>query len=128
MFGAKVMSARIRNGERISMTTNTPEPTIEPELVCLDELDGAPHAMVFERDAPRTIRLTLEADQRLPAHRHPGTDIVCHLVKGELDLALDGECHRLAAGDLLQFSGEHEISPTAIEDSVAVLMFAPHDG
>ena len=108
--------------------TATPEPATDPECVCLDELNGAPHAVVFERDAPRTIRLTLDADQQLPAHCHPGMDIVCHLVEGELDLALDGERHHLDAGDLLRFSGEHEISPTAIADSVAVLVFAPHEG
>ena len=108
--------------------TATPEPATDPERVCLDELEGAPHAVVFERDAPRTVRLTLDADQRLPAHRHPGTDVVCHLVEGELDLALDGEHHQLAAGDLLRFSGEHEVSPRAIEDSIAVLVFAPHEG
>ena len=107
------------------MTATEPEPTIEPEHVCLDRLEGAPHAVVFERDAPRTIRLTLESDQQLPTHCHPDTDIVCHLVEGELDLALDDESHHLAAGDLLRFSGDHEISPTAIEDSVAVLVFAP---
>lgn len=111
------------------MTTTESEPMTEPEPehVRLDELDGAPHAVVFEHDAPRTIRLTLEADQQLPAHRHPDTDIVCHLVEGELDLALDGESHRLATGDLLRFSGDHEIAPTAIEDSVAVLVFAPQE-
>ena len=109
------------------MTTNTPEPATEPELACLDELDGEPHAVVFEHDAPRTIRLTLDADQRLPAHRHRGTDIVCHLVEGELDLTLNDTIHRLTAGDLLRFSGERKISPIAIEDSVAVLVFAPHN-
>ena len=107
--------------------TATPEPATDPECVRLDELEGTPHAVVFERDAPRTIRLTLDADQQLPAHRHPGMDVVCHLVEGELDLALDGERHRLAAGDLLRFSGDHEISPTAIEDSVAVLVFSPQE-
>ncbi|WP_256685335.1 cupin domain-containing protein [Halococcus qingdaonensis] len=101
------------------------EPMTEPECVCLDELEGAPHAVVFDRDTPRTIRLTLGSEQQLPGHRHPGTNVVCHLVAGELDLTLDGESHRLAAGDLLRFSGDREISPTAIEDSVAVLVFAP---
>ena len=111
------------------MTTTEPEsePATEPERVTLDELEGTPHAVVFDRDAPRTVRLTLESDQQLPAHRHPGTDVVCHLVEGELDLALDGDSHRLAAGDLFRFSGDREISPTAIEDSVAVLVFAPQD-
>lgn len=107
------------------MTATEAEPESEPERVHLDELEGAPHAVVFERDAPRTIRLTLESDRQLPAHRHPNTDVVCHLVEGELDLTLDGESYRLATGDLLRFSSDCEISPTAIEDSVAVLVFAP---
>jgi quercetin dioxygenase-like cupin family protein len=111
----------------MTATESEPESMTEPERVRLDELDGAPHAVVFEHDAPRTIRLTLESDQQLPAHRHPDTDIVCHLVEGELDLALDGESHRLGAGDLLRFSGDREIAPTAIEDSVAVLVFAPQE-
>ena len=102
-----------------------PEPSTEPELVCLSELDRRPHAVVFEHDAPRTIRLTLDAGQQLPAHHHPSTNIVLHLLDGELDLALDGESYALTAGDLIRFSGEHEISPTAVEDSVALLVFAP---
>lgn len=96
-----------------------------PEHTTLSELDKTPHAELFERDQPRAVRLELEAGEGVPAHRHPGTDIVLHLLSGRLTLSLDDERYDLTAGELLQFSGEHEIEPRATEDSTAVIVFAP---
>lgn len=78
-----------------------------------------------ERQAPKTIRLALEAGESVPRHSHPGEDVVLHLVEGRLELELDDERYDLAAGDLVRFAGEREVSPTAVEDSVAVIVFAP---
>jgi quercetin dioxygenase-like cupin family protein len=96
-----------------------------PEITTLADLEEMPHAEVFERDAPQTIRLALDAGERIPPHRHPGTDIVCCLLDGRLELSLDDEEFSLAAGDVARFSGDREISPRATADSTALLVFAP---
>ncbi|AFK19870.1 cupin domain-containing protein [Haloferax mediterranei ATCC 33500] len=95
------------------------------EHTSLDELPEETHAEVFEAHRPRTVRLTLEQGEKIPAHTHPGMDIVLHLVSGHLELSLDDETVDVHPGELVQFSGERDISPRAVDDSTAVLVFAP---
>jgi|GEM_PF-436480 len=108
----------------MTATTHS-DSTTEPEITCLDSLEKTPHAEVFDHDMPRTVRLKLDAGQQMPPHRHPGTDIVLHLLTGKLDLVLDEDTYALTPGDLIRFGGEREISPCAIEDSIAVVVFTP---
>ncbi|MFB6160723.1 MAG: cupin domain-containing protein [Haloferacaceae archaeon] len=96
-----------------------------PEITSLDGLTKTPHAEVFDEHRPRAVRLRLGAGERVPEHRHPGTNVVLHLVSGRLELALDGETHELEPGQLVRFGGEREVSPRAIEASTAVVVFAP---
>ncbi|MFW5903737.1 MAG: cupin domain-containing protein [Halolamina sp.] len=96
-----------------------------PERTSLDELTATPHAEVFEKRQPRTVRLQLDADERIPAHTHPGTDVVLHLLSGRLDLWLDETRYELEPGQLVRFSGEREVSPHAREPSTAIVVFAP---
>lgn len=95
------------------------------EVTTLDDLETTPHAEVFEHGHPRTVRLQLEADGRVPPHRHPDTDVVLHLLSGRLELTLDGESYELAPGHLVRFSGDREVSPRAVEPSTAIVFFAP---
>jgi quercetin dioxygenase-like cupin family protein len=97
------------------------------EITNLGELDSTPHADVFDRRRPRTVRLSLDEGERVPPHAHPGFDVVLHLLTGRLKLELDGDAYDLEPGDLVQFSGEREVSPRAIERSTAVVVFAPAD-
>jgi quercetin dioxygenase-like cupin family protein len=99
-----------------------------PEVTTLAELEETPHAEVFDRREPRTVRLSLDADERVPPHTHPGTNVVLHLLDGRLEVSLDDEVHELSAGDLVRFSGEREVSPHALDPSVAVVVFAPATG
>lgn len=94
------------------------------EIVSLNSLTEEPHAEVFDGD-PRTVRLELSAGESIPAHTHPRTDIVLHLLDGQLELTLGEERHELDAGDIAQFSGDREISPRALDDATALLVFAP---
>ncbi|WP_458208518.1 cupin domain-containing protein [Haladaptatus sp. NG-SE-30] len=96
-----------------------------PEITNLDDLESTPHAEVFDQQAPRTVRLQLEAGQRIPPHQHPGEDIVLHLLSGHIGLELGDEQCDLHPGDIARFSGNQDISPAAVEESVAVLVFAP---
>lgn len=96
-----------------------------PEIRTLTELDGKPHATVFRGSEPRTIRLTLDADESVDPHRHPGRSIVFYLVEGAIMLQLGGDTHELTAGDIARFDGEQEIAPTATADSTALIVLAP---
>lgn len=96
-----------------------------PEITALKELTKTPHAEVFDRQEPRTVRLQLDAGEQMPPHTHPGTDIVLYLVSGHLELWLDDDCHEMTPEQLARFSGEREISPHALEPSTAIVVFAP---
>jgi quercetin dioxygenase-like cupin family protein len=91
----------------------------------LSELDGTPHANVFPEAEPKTIRLTLEAGDTLPAHQHPNRDIVFFVREGALDLHVGGETHVLEGGDIARFAGEQDISPAARTDTTALIVLAP---
>lgn len=96
-----------------------------PERTTIDELEKTPHAEVFEERKPRAVRLQLNADERVPAHTHPRTNIVLYLLSGHLDLSLDGKTYHLRGGDAMRFSGEREIEPHAVDRSTALVVFAP---
>lgn len=96
-----------------------------PEITVIDELTETPHAEVFEERTPRTVRLELGTDESVPPHTHPGTNVVLHLCSGRLELALDDEQYELHPGEIAQFSGDREISPHAVEQSTAIIVFAP---
>ncbi|SFC43808.1 Cupin domain-containing protein [Halobiforma haloterrestris] len=98
-----------------------------PERTSLESLTDTPHAVAFD-DEPRTVRLELEADQRIPEHRHPESHVLFHVLSGAVDLDLDGETYDLEAGDLVRFDGDSEVSPHAIEESTALVVFAPKTG
>jgi len=96
-----------------------------PETATLDGLEQTPHAEMFEAGRPRTVRLELDAEQRIPPHTHPGKDIVLHLLSGRLELSLNDETYDLHPNELIRFSGEREVSPDAVEESTALIVFAP---
>jgi quercetin dioxygenase-like cupin family protein len=60
----------------------------------------------------------------VPAHAHPGRQIVFYVVEGEVELTLDGDDHRVTAGDVAQFDGDQDIAPRAVEDSTALIVLA----
>ncbi|WP_277554054.1 cupin domain-containing protein [Halobaculum limi] len=91
----------------------------------LSDLDATPHATVFPDAEPRTIRLALDAGERVDPHSHPGRDVLIHVLDGAIDLHVDEETHALSGGDLTQFKGEREVSPVATEDSLALVVLAP---
>lgn len=97
----------------------------EPETVRLDDLDGEPHASVFPGEEPKTVRLSLAAGEGVAEHNHPDRTVVFHALEGAFDVALDGETHRVEAGELLRFDGERSVEPTAREDGTALIVLAP---
>lgn len=91
----------------------------------LSDLEGTPHANVFPDAEPKTIRLTLDADQNVAPHTHPDREIVLYLVEGRIELQVGDQTDELTAGDIARFDGEQEISPRAIEASTALIVLAP---
>ncbi|MFC4405938.1 cupin domain-containing protein [Haloarchaeobius iranensis] len=92
------------------------------DVVSLPELTDAPHATVFEAP-PKVVRLELQADQRLPAHRHPDDVVLFHVVDGAVDLSLGDDVLELEAGELARFDGDVDISPHAREASTVLVTF-----
>jgi len=93
------------------------------ELVHLPDREDDGRGILFE-GAPKTVRLALEAGDRVPPHQHPDREVVCYVIDGELEIDLGEETHDLVAGDAARFSGDQDISPKAREDSVALLVLA----
>lgn len=96
-----------------------------PEVTSLETLEEAPHAEVFEERTPRTVRLQLDADERVPKHRHPESNVIIHVIDGAVDLTLGEEVYDLESGDVVRFDGDQDVSPDAVEDSTALVVFAP---
>jgi uncharacterized protein (DUF2249 family) len=99
--------------------------TGEIDRVSLDDLDDEPHADVFPGKTPKTVRLSLATGECVPAHDHPDRTVLFHLLSGKMDLQLDGETHRVEAGDVVRFGGESEVQPTAVDPSTALIVLAP---
>jgi quercetin dioxygenase-like cupin family protein len=95
-----------------------------PELAAISDLDGRPHAHVFPESEPRTVRLELDAGERVPTHQHPDRDVVCHVIDGELDVTLGDSEVTVSAGEVARFDGAQDISPEATEASTALLVLA----
>ncbi|ADB60646.1 Cupin 2 conserved barrel domain protein [Haloterrigena turkmenica DSM 5511] len=104
--------------------TDTDQLATRTERRRLDDLEETPHAHVFDGE-PRTVRLELAAGEGVPAHRHPERTIVCHVLKGTLEIRLGDEEYVLEAGELLKFDGRQEIAPEARTDATALLVLAP---
>lgn len=98
-----------------------------PPFTSLDEHDAAPHANLFPESEPRTIKLTLDAGERVPGHSHPGRRIVFVLLDGTIELHLGDDTHDLTAGDVAHFDGDQEIAPRASEPSTALIVLASNE-
>ncbi|MGB9931701.1 cupin domain-containing protein [Haloarcula amylolytica] len=94
----------------------------ETERATLDG-DGDGRTRLFDGE-PKTIRLTLDAGESIPAHKHPGRDIVFLLRSGAVDLTLGDETLSLSPGEIVRFDGDQDISPAATADSEALLVLA----
>lgn len=73
---------------------------------------------------PRTVLLSLAADERVPAHSHPERAVVFHVLDGEIELSLDDETETLQAGEIARFDGDCDISPYAPTESRALVLLA----
>lgn len=91
------------------------------------EADEPGRRSLFEGE-PRTVLLSLAADERVPAHSHPDRGVVFQVLSGEIDLSLDDETSTLAAGDIVRFDGDCDISPHARTDARALVVLGTLPG
>ncbi|ELY83919.1 cupin domain-containing protein [Natrinema gari] len=98
-----------------------------PDITSIDRLEDAPHAEVFADHSPRTVRLRLSADERVPKHRHPESNVVLYVRSGAIELTLGDEVYDPESGDAVQFDGDQDVSPYAVDDSTALVVFAPKE-
>lgn len=95
-----------------------------PQIQDIGELTGEPHANPFPDAEPKTVRLKLDDGESVPAHSHPGRDIVFYMVEGELELTLGDDTHQLTAGDVARFDGNQDIAPEAVRETTALIVLA----
>lgn len=98
-----------------------------PDITSIESLEEAPHTEVFEEHSPRTVRLQLAADECVPKHRHPESNVVLSVRSGAIELTLGDEVYDLESGDVVQFDGDQDVSPDAVDDSTALVVFAPKE-
>lgn len=108
------------------MPQSTDDPAVE--VTDVDALQDAPHAEVFDVADPRTVRLSLDAGDGVPEHQHPDSVVVLYVTSGVLEVSLGDDSYTLAAGDAVRFDGAQDVSPAAVEDAEAFLVFAPKTG
>jgi quercetin dioxygenase-like cupin family protein len=90
----------------------------------IHDLDATPLERVFDGAEPRTNLLELAAGEHVPEHRHPDRTIVFYVIEGDITLRVGEETASLRAGDVAQFDGGRDISPTADVDSRALVVLA----
>jgi len=73
---------------------------------------------------PRTVVLSLDAGERVPAHSHPDRVVLFHVLSGAIELALDDETTTLRAGEIGRFDGDCDIAPHARTDARALVVLA----
>lgn len=116
-----------RPGRQLTgMSHSADGPTVE--VTDVDALEDATHAEVFDVREPRTVRLSLDAGETVPAHQHPESMVVLYVLAGDLALALGDDGYELDEGDAVRFDGAQDVSPEAVTDAEALLVFAPKAG
>lgn len=88
------------------------------------KLEGQPHANVFPESEPKTIRLTLDEGEEIAPHSHPDREIIFYLIEGQIDLKLEDKTYEITAGDIARFDGDQNISPRAVDPSIALIVLA----
>ena len=62
--------------------------------------------VLFKQGDGVTFALHFRPGQQLPAHKHPGTDVILLVVEGSGTLILDGEEHGVEQEDVVCCSGD----------------------
>ena len=89
-----------------------------------ESLPGIQQKTLVHGQKTLMVEFRLQKGAVLPKHKHPHEQ-TGHLVSGCMDLAIGSETRRQGPGDSWCIPGGMEHGATAVEDSVAVEVFAP---
>lgn len=87
------------------------------------QLAGTRTAALFKSEDLEVIRLVLPAGKSLPPHRVPG-EITIQCIEGQLEIAAEGMCRLLSAGQLLLLSANVVHGVVALQDASALVTIA----
>ena len=90
----------------------------------LPALEGVTRQTLVYGEKTLMVEFRLDKGSALPVHDHPYEQIG-YLVSGHLELTIGEEARRLGAGDSWCIPSNAPHNATALEDSVAVEVFAP---
>ena len=85
------------------------------------EVQGAPHEHQVPESEPKTIRLTLEAGERVDPHRRPDRETAPTAIDGAIEPQLGPESREVETGDVPRFEGGRSVSPRATEGRCRVV-------
>ena len=89
-----------------------------------------PHRIVtqvlLETSFSKEIRILLQKDQVMKEHKAP-FPIIVHLLQGEIDFGVEGENHKLTAGDVITLEAHVPHDLTALSNSVVRLTLSKLD-
>jgi quercetin dioxygenase-like cupin family protein len=66
--------------------------------------------VIFKEGESTVFVLNFSANQSLPAHKHPGTNVFIQVIEGEGTFYVNGEALPANKLDVLHFTGEEEMS------------------
>lgn len=82
--------------------------------------------VLFQTDHTKEIRIALNTNQEMKEHKTP-FPIVVEVVAGEIDFGVQGEKHRMNAGDLISLEGNVPHDLFALQASVIRLSLSKLD-
>lgn len=82
--------------------------------------------VLFQTEQTKEIRIALKSNQEMKEHKTP-FPIVVQIVAGEIDFGVQGEKHRMNAGDLISLEGNVPHDLFALEPSVIRLSLSKLD-
>lgn len=97
------------------------------ELTALDVEPHAPVVLHSDEGAARVIAINLPAGEELQDHQvHEHAWL--HVHRGAVELAVDGDARRAAAGALVHWRPGERHAVRSVEDALLVLVLAPWPG
>lgn len=67
--------------------------------------------LLFKGGGMTTLYLNVPEGGGMPVHDHPGCQVTVVCMVGEANVVLEGAPNRLRAGELITFSGVHQVEP-----------------
>lgn len=78
--------------------------------------------LLTSTEAFKLVKKVGAAGMNIDKHKHPGVDVIFTVVKGKVEVCLQGEeMHVVQPGDVLHFDGENTIEAQYLEASEVIV-------